>query len=333
MILVTGGLGFIGSHFVRHILNTGPKETKITNLDRLSYGANQSNLEDVRHDPRYSFIKADINDVSNLDLERPDIIVNFAAESHVDRSISDPAPFIWSNIQGTFKLLEYARRNDTSVFVQISTDEVYGEAAQEYSFRETDALNPSSPYSASKAAADLLVNSYRKTYGLKVLITRCTNNYGPNQYPEKLIPKTIVRAIKGLPMSLYGGGSQIRDWIFVTDHVKAICKIIEKGTKGDIYNISSSKSLSNLQAVQTVLSLMKSETEKHSKIISTPDRPGHDKKYSLDATKLKNELGWNPETSFEDGLSQTVRWYIENQNWWGPLITPILLAEEPWKIM
>lgn len=332
MILVTGGLGFIGSHFIRHCLNDTTRDTKITNLDRISYGANPLNLADVKHNLNYSFIQGDINDVSKLNIERPEMIVNFAAESHVDRSISDPAPFLWSNVQGTFQLLEYTRKKDVPLFVQISTDEVYGEALEDYSFCETDALNPSSPYSATKAAADLIVRSYAKTYGLNYLITRCTNNYGPNQFPEKLIPKTIVRSINGLSIPLYGGGNQIRDWIFVTDHVKAVNKIIEMGRKNNVYNISSSTSLSNIQVVQLVTSLIKSKTGKESKIIPSSDRPGHDWKYSLDAGKVNTDIGWKPETDFNNGLNYTVNWYLENEEWWRPLITPSLLAEEPWKI-
>lgn len=331
-MLVTGGLGFIGSHFIKHILSDTSKEIKVTNVDRLSYGANESNLRSAQTDPRYTFIKADIHDISTLKIDRPEIIVNFAAESHVDRSISDPRPFIWSNIEGAFELLEHGRKTDVPLFVQISTDEVYGDAEGDYSFKETDLLNPSSPYSASKAASDLLVKSYTKTYGMNVLITRCTNNYGPNQFPEKLIPKTIIRVVKGLPVFLYGGGSQIRDWIFVTDHVKAVCKIIENGNRGDIYNISSSKLLSNLEVVRMVSSLLKSKTGKEAKIMTSADRPGHDKKYSLDAAKLKTGLGWRPETCFEEGLAQTVMWYLENEDWWDPLLTQSLLASEPWNV-
>jgi dTDP-glucose 4,6-dehydratase len=264
---------------------------------------------------RYSFIQADINDIECIEVIKDcDVIVNAAAETHVDRSIKDPKKFVHSNYDGTLSMLEYARKKDIIKYIQVSTDEVYGETVTGSS-KETDILNPGNPYSATKAAADLLVMSYTRTYGLKASITRCTNNFGSQQNPEKLIPKTIIRTLHNLPVYLYGDGSQIRDWIYVVDHVKAIEQVIKKGRNG-VYNISTSNHITNLSLVNQISALLENEIGKPVEIRFSEDRPGHDYRYSLDSSKINNEFGWLPKTPFAEALGYTVKWYLKNKTWW-----------------
>jgi len=316
-LLVTGGAGFIGSNFIRHIMDTR-HDCEIVNLDNLTYAGNLANLKDFDSNPRYTFIKGDI---CNHDLvgslfkkNRFDAVIHFAAESHVDRSIVDTSIFIRTNIVGTNVLLDCARKYAVPRFMHISTDEVYGSTLKG-SFKETDCLLPSSPYSASKAGSDLLAKSYFTTYNLPVIITRCTNNYGPYQYPEKLIPLFITNIIEGRKVPIYGTGNNIRDWIHVADHCRAISCILEKGTDGEIYNIGAGNERTNLEITRKILDLMKYD---ESVIEHVSDRPGHDFRYSLDCSKL-NSLGWKPVHSFETGLMDTVEWYIRNKWWWKPL--------------
>ncbi len=328
-LLVTGGMGFIGSNFVRYMLESH-KDVEVINLDALSYGSNPANLADLKDDPRYRFVHGDICDkdlVQRL-VRDADVIVNFAAETHVDRSISNPEAFIRSNTLGTFTLLEAARIADVS-FVQISTDEVYGTAPSGVSFSEESTLKPSSPYSASKAAADMFVLAYHRTYGLRATITRCTNNFGPYQFPEKLIPKTIIRALKDLPIPVYGSGKQVRDWIYVLDHCEAIDLVIHKGKPGEIYNISSGNEIEVLRVVELILQLL---NKPRSLIMHVEDRPGEDLRYSLDSSKIREELGWRPKHSFEEALAETVRWYVQNEWWWRPLATDKVLHPTPWRL-
>ena len=327
-LLVCGGAGFIGSAFIRNHLQTKPHDT-ITNLDNLTIGSNIHNLKEVEKNPNYKFIKDDIKNteiVSNLAKEN-DIIVNFAAETHVDRSISNPKPFVETNVLGTYSILESARKHDKK-FIHVSTDEIYGDAENKESFTEHDILKPSNPYSATKASADLLVESYRRTYGIKCITTRCTNNFGPHQFPEKLIPKTIIRAYKNLKVPLYGGGNQIRSWIYVLDHVQAIDVLIEKG-KSDIYNITAWNEITNRIVVEKILSLMKKPQDL---VENVGDRPGHDKRYSIDASKIMKETGWKPRYQFDQALQETVSWYQKNQDWWGALADEKTLHPQPWTI-
>jgi dTDP-glucose 4,6-dehydratase len=332
-ILVTGGLGFIGSNFVKFLLTEGPSDYNIYNIDNMSFGSNTSNLSDCQNNPRYFFIKEDINNISILDkISDIDIIVNMAAETHVDRSISNPRPFIHTNYHGTFELLEYTRKNDIGKYVQISTDEVYGESREDYSFKETDSIGPNNPYSASKAAADLLVKSYCRTYGLNAVITRCTNNFGPNQFPEKLVPKTIISILRNTPIFIYGDGKQVRDWLYVKNHVEAIYLVVRKGKSGEVYNISASNLLTNVDIINRICWIVKQKTGKETEIKFSTDRPGHDRRYSLDSTKIKEELGWRPDIDFDTALYQTVSWYLENEAWWTPLVNASILHPQPWKL-
>ena len=329
-LLVCGGAGFIGSCFIRNHLKNNPDDT-ITNLDNLLIGSNLKNLDEVKTNPNYKFIKEDIKNHQTVnEISRDvDVIINFAAETHVDRSIADPKPFIETNILGTYSLLEAARKND-KLFIHISTDEVYGDAENKDSFTENDILNPRNPYSATKAGADLLVAAYHKTHGLKCITTRCTNNFGPCQHPEKLIPKTIIRAQKNLTVPLYGDGMQIRSWIFVLDHVQAIENLISKGKTGEVYNITAWNEITNKTIVEKILNLLGKPTNL---IEYVSDRPGHDRRYSIDASKIQNQTGWKPKYEFEQALKETVEWYAKNQKWWEPLVDEKTIHPQPWTLI
>ena len=327
-LLVCGGMGFIGSAFIRNHLNKNPND-QIVNLDNLTTGSNVKNLEKI-DESNYQFINGDIknHEAVNKITNDIDVIVNFAAETHVDRSISNPKQFLETNILGTYTLLEAAKKHET-LFVHVSTDEIYGDAANQDSFNEKSILKPSNPYSASKAAADHLVSSYVRTYGTKCIITRCTNNFGPFQFPEKLIPKTIIRAQKNLKVPLYGDGNQIRSWIYVLDHVSAIDSLITKGELGEIYNITSWNEISNRTIVEKILGLMEKPNDM---IEHVGDRPGHDKRYSIDSSKIQNEIGWKPAYDFDNAIKQTVDWYLKNKDWWEPLADEKMLHPQPWTL-
>jgi len=328
-ILVCGGAGFIGSAFIRNHFAVKPQDT-ITNLDSLTIGSNLANLKDVEKNPNYNFIKDDIRNleaVSGL-AKKADVIVNFAAETHVDRSISNPKPFIETNVLGTYCILEAARKHE-KLFVHVSTDEIYGDAENKKSFTEDDILKPSNPYAATKASADLLVESYHRTYGIKCITTRCTNNFGPCQFPEKLIPKTIIRASKNLKIPLYDGGYQIRSWIYVLDHVQAIESLIEKGKSGEVYNITSWNEITNKTIVEKILKLMDKPLDLIEKV---GDRPGHDRRYSIDCSKIQKVTGWKPRYEFDQALKETVSWYQNNPQWWEPLANERTLHPQPWTV-
>jgi dTDP-glucose 4,6-dehydratase len=326
--LVCGGYGFIGSTFIKNHLNNFPND-KITNIDNLTIGSNKLNLSKINNQ-NYSFINEDIKNSSEIEKisKDVDIIINFAAETHVDRSIANPKPFIETNILGTYSLLESSRKYNKK-FVHVSTDEIYGDLENKESFDENDILKPSNPYSATKAAADLLVGSYERTYGIDCMITRCTNNFGTNQFPEKLIPKTIIRASKDLKIPLYGDGNQIRSWIYVLDHVGALDALISKGKYGEIYNITAWNEISNRDIVEKILKIMGKSPDL---IEFVPDRPGHDKHYSINSSKIKNEINWIPKFNFDDALKETVNWYIKNNSWWEPLIDEKTLHHQPWTL-
>jgi len=328
-LLVCGGAGFIGSAFIRNYLKKNPQD-KIVNLDSLTIGSNQANLDSVKDNPNYSFIHDNICNSGTTDKETKDVdvIVNFAAESHVDRSISNPKPFIETNVVGTYTLLEAARKYD-KLFIHVSTDEIYGEAEGKKSFTEDDLITPRNPYSATKASADHLVGAYNNTYGLNCIITRCTNNFGPYQFPEKLIPKTIIRAHRGLKIPLYGDGMQIRSWIYVIDHVEAIESLISKGKSAQIYNITAWNEIMNRTIVEKILELMKKSTDL---IETVGDRPGHDKRYSIDASKIQKDTGWKPRYQFDQALSETVQWYQNNPQWWEPIADEKTLHPQPWTL-
>ncbi len=326
VMLVTGGAGFIGSNFVRLILNEHPNY-KVVNLDALTYAGNLKNLKDVENHPNHRFIKGDICDknlVEKIFKEyKPDIVVNFAAESHVDRSIDDPRAFLDTNIMGTYTLLESARKfwqlptansqQPTAKFIQVSTDEVYGELGEEGYFTEETPLAPNSPYSASKASADMLVRSYHRTFRLPAVITRCSNNYGPYQFPEKLIPLMISNAMEGRELPVYGDGLNVRDWIYVEDHCRGILAAIEKGKTGEVYNFGSNNEKKNIEIVKLILSVL---DKPESLIKYVKDRPGHDRRYAIDASKAAEQLQWKPVISFEEGIKLTIQWYIDNTEWW-----------------
>ena len=329
-LLVTGGLGFIGSNFIRLILSRD-EDCRILNLDALHFGSNMQNLADFADDCRYTFCQGDITDGALLArlVEKADMVVNFAAETHVDRSISHPDSFLKSNVIGVYTLLEAIRAHNPSArYVQISTDEVYGDILTG-SFTEESTLRPSSPYSASKAAGDVFVLAYARTYGLEAVITRCTNNYGPYQFPEKLIPKTIIRAREGLKIPIYGTGENVRDWIYVRDHCLAIEEVLRRGRKGQIYNISAGEERTNLFIARFILELLGRGEDQ---IEFVEDRPGHDARYSLDSSLVREELGWRPEQSFEEGLRMTVEWYLNNPDWYRPLIDDSILSATPWRV-
>ena len=329
-LLVTGGLGFIGSNFCRYILAKNP-DCELINVDKIGIGANPANLHDIENDKRYTFIKGDICNpqLINRLIHQVDAVVNIAAETHVDRSIADPNVFLQNNIVGTFTVLEAIRRhNHKARLLQVSTDEVYGEAL-EGSFTENTPPKPSNPYSASKAAADMFVLSYYKTYNLNASITRCTNNFGPYQLPEKLIPKTIIRALRNLPIPIYGSGQNIRDWIYVQDHCEAIATVLEKGNAGEVYNVSAGNEIPNVEIAKRIVALLQ---KPESLITFVEDRPGHDTRYSLDSSKTRSTLGWQPKFTFDASLESTVRWYLENEHWWTPFATEVILHPTPWKL-
>jgi len=313
-LLVTGGAGFIGSNFVHYALKEHP-DWEITNLDKLTYAGNLENLKDIQNRSGYHFVKGDIADrkfVDKLLGQGFDVIVNFAAESHVDRSILDASPFIETNIKGTQILLEGARQYKLGRFIQVSTDEVYG-SIDSGRFTEESTLSPNSPYSASKTAADLLCRAYFKTHRLPAIITRCTNNLGPYQFPEKLIPLVITNALEDKPVPVYGDGLNIRDWIFVVDHCRALDAVIQKGQPGEIYNIGGDNEKTNLELIRKLLELL----DKPQGLIQfVTDRPAHDRRYALDCAKIATELGWKPAFSFEKALSATVDWYLKSESWW-----------------
>ena len=316
-ILVTGGSGFIGSNFVRYMLNEHPDDV-IINLDKLTYAGNPDNPKDVEDNPNYSFVRGDICDPDTVDKlmqeQQIDQVIHFAAETHVDRSITDGSAFVRTNLLGTYTLLDSALRHGINRFIHISTDEVYG-STNEGSFKETDVLNPSSPYSSSKAGSDLLARSYYVTYDLPVIITRCTNNFGPYQYPEKLIPLFITNLLDDKKVPVYGTGQNVRDWIYVLDHCRAIDFILQHGEVGEIYNIGGGAERTNLEITERILGILGKDG---SMIEYVKDRPGHDFRYSLDCSRLK-DIGWVPKYNFEDALEKTVGWYIENEWWWRKL--------------
>ncbi|PTW55721.1 dTDP-glucose 4,6-dehydratase [Breoghania corrubedonensis] len=333
-ILVTGGAGFIGSAVCRHLV--GDLGVSVVNVDKLTYAANLASLASIADSPLYAFEKADICDADALKrifaAHAPDAVMHLAAESHVDRSITGAADFIDTNIVGTFRLLEAARdyrdslpaaRRDAFRFLHVSTDEVYGSLGDDGLFREETPYDPSSPYSASKAASDHLATAWGRTYGLPVVISNCSNNYGPYHFPEKLIPLVILNALEGKPLPVYGTGANIRDWLFVEDHARALFEILTKGRLGEKYNVGGRNERTNLDVVERICSClddMAPKNHRHGELITfVADRPGHDARYAIDATKLEGELGWRARETFETGLEKTVRWYLDNEAWWRPL--------------
>ena len=323
-VLVTGGAGFIGANFIFYWRKAHPGD-RVVCLDRLTYAGNLSTLRPVLKCPKFRFVKGDICDRKALDRlfeeERPEAVVNFAAESHVDRSIEDPEVFLRTNVMGTAALLDACRKYETPRFHQVSTDEVYGDLPldrPELRFTETTNLHASSPYSASKASADLLTLAYCRTYGFLGTVSRCSNNYGPWQFPEKLIPLMIANALQDKPLPVYGTGKNVRDWLYVEDHCRAIDLILRKGRAGEVYNISGDCELENIALVRRICrELGKPE----SLIACVADRKGHDLRYAVDSGKLRRELGWQPETGFEEGIRNTIRWYLENRSWWEEIVS------------
>ncbi|AIQ55081.1 dTDP-glucose 4,6-dehydratase [Paenibacillus sp. FSL R7-0331] len=314
-LLVTGGAGFIGSNFVIYMLQQHP-DYQIVNVDALTYAGNLENLKAIEGNPNYTFIKADITDVSAMDAlisQGVDVVVNFAAESHVDRSILEPDVFVKTNVLGTQVLLDAAKKYSVTKFVQVSTDEVYGTLGATGLFTEETPLTPNSPYSASKAGGDLLVRAYHETFGLPVNITRCSNNYGPYQFPEKLIPLMISRALNDGSLPIYGDGLNIRDWLYVEDHCSAIDLVIHNGVIGEVYNIGGNNERTNMHIVKTILEEL---GKPESLITYVQDRPGHDRRYGIDPAKITNELGWKPKHTFETGIKETIQWYLNNKEWW-----------------
>ena len=334
IIIVTGGSGFIGSNFIRFILNEGYAE-KIINLDKLTYAGNPKNLSDFQQDERYVFVQGDICNqdiVKELFLiHRPNVVVNFAAESHVDRSIDGPGDFIKTNISGTFTLLQESLRYFQTLenenqelfrFHHVSTDEVFGSLNDNGFFTEETPYDPSSPYSASKAASDHLVRAWQRTFGLPIIISNCSNNYGPYQFPEKLIPLMILNCLAEESLPVYGTGENVRDWLYVDDHCEAIHTIIENGKIGETYNVGGNNEIMNIDIVKTICNILdeikpSTHLKSYMELITfVTDRPGHDFRYAIDSSKLKNELNWQPKETFETGIKQTINWYLENQSWW-----------------
>jgi len=323
-IIVTGGAGFIGSNFIFHMLKTHPDD-RIVCLDKLTYAGNLSTLTTVLENPNFRFVKLDICDREGVfelfEEEKPDVVVNFAAESHVDRSIEDPSIFLQTNIIGTSVMIDACRKYGNVRYHQVSTDEVYGDLPldrPDLFFTEETPIHTSSPYSSSKAGADLLVLAYHRTFGLPVTISRCSNNYGPYHFPEKLIPLMIVNALGDKPLPVYGEGINVRDWLYVEDHCKAIDLILHKGTVGEIYNIGGHNEMRNIDIVKLICK----ELDKPESLITyVKDRKGHDMRYAIDPSKIHRELGWLPETKFEEGIKKTIKWYLENRAWWEEIIS------------
>ena len=328
-MLVTGGAGFIGSNFIRYMLNKYA-DVEIVNLDLLTYAGRIENMHDFIENPRHKFLKGDIRDGKTVEQifqkHEVDTVVNFAASTHVDRSILEAGSFILTDVYGTYILLDASRKYDVQKFVQISTDEVYG-SIEEGSFKEEDILDPSSPYSASKAAADHIARAFHKTYGLHVVITRSSNNYGPYQYPEKLMPKLIIRALHNQQLPLYGDGKQARDWIYVVENCEAIELITRKGEAGEIYNVASGNEYTNLEVAKNILRILGKSEEL---VNFVPDRPRHDRRYSLEVAKIKR-LGWKPRFRFAEGLKRTMSWYVKNEWWWRHLLEDkFVKSDTPW---
>ncbi len=320
-ILVTGGAGFIGSNFINYILKERD-DISIVNLDKLTYAGNLENLKDVESMPNYKFVKGDICNselvdylIRNFEIE---YIINFAAESHVDRSILGSEVFFRTNVIGTNVLLEASRRHGIKKFLQVSTDEVYGSLGKTGKFTEQTPLAPNSPYSSSKASADMMALSFHHTYGTPVVITRCSNNYGPYQFPEKLIPLMIINTLNDKKLPVYGDGLNVRDWIYVIDHNKAIEKVFEEGKPGEVYNIGADQEMTNIEIVKLILSELKKD---ESLIEYVKDRPGHDRRYAIDSSKIQNELGWKPQFDFEEAIVRTIKWYLDNKDWWEKIIS------------
>ncbi|MCY7485304.1 dTDP-glucose 4,6-dehydratase [Paenibacillus alvei] len=314
-LLVTGGAGFIGSNFIIYMLNKY-SDYQIINIDALTYAGNLENLNHIQNNPNYRFVKADITDsnvMEQLFKQEIDVVINFAAESHVDRSILEPEIFVKTNVLGTQVLLDAAQKYGVTKFIQISTDEVYGTLGETGLFTEATPLTPNSPYSASKAGADFLVRAYHETFGLPVNITRCSNNYGPFQFPEKLIPLIIANALNDKHLPVYGDGLNIRDWLYVEDHCSAIDLVIHKGRNGEVYNIGGNNERTNIHIVKTILDQL---GKPKSLIKFVDDRLGHDRRYGIDATKITTELGWKPKHTFETGINETIDWYLNNRTWW-----------------
>lgn len=320
-ILVTGGAGFIGSNFIRYMLQKHDTY-RIINLDALTYAGNLENLEGVELSPHYIFLKGDIcsdNAVGKVFLDYPvDAIVHFAAESHVDRSIMGPTAFVQTNVLGTSVLLEAARQHAVKRFLHVSTDEVYGSLGPEGKFTETTPIHPNSPYSASKAASDLLALAYYHTYRTPVVVTRCSNNYGPYQFPEKLIPLMIANALHDRPLPVYGDGLNVRDWLFVEDHCRALDVVLHDGKDGEVYNIGGNNEMTNIDIVRLILQEL---NKSQSLIAFVTDRPGHDRRYAIDASKITRQLGWVPQRRFEEGMRETIRWYLDHQHWWQRILS------------
>jgi dTDP-glucose 4,6-dehydratase len=341
-IIVTGGAGFIGSAVCRHLI--GNTAAHVVNVDKLTYAANLRSLDPIAHSPRYSFVRADICDRAAMDAvlarHAPDAVMHLAAESHVDRSINGSDEFIRTNVLGTHSLLEAARaywmrlaadRARAFRFLHVSTDEVYGSLGPTGAFREDTPYDPSSPYSASKAASDHLASAWQRTFGLPVLISNCSNNYGPYHFPEKLIPLAILNALEGKSLPVYGDGSNVRDWLFVEDHARALVEILQKGRPGETYNVGGGNERTNLAVVNAICDtlddLVPTGASRRRLITFVPDRPGHDHRYAIDAGKIERELGWRAQEGFDSGLVKTVRWYLENRAWWEPLRKGVYAGE------
>ena len=324
IIIITGGAGFIGSNFIAYMMEIHP-DYRICCVDKLTYAGNLSSLQQVKGNPKFTFVQADICDKDAMDRifagERPDMVVNFAAESNVDRSIENPQPFLETNVLGVGVLLDACRKYKVERFHQVSTDEIYGDTSLddvETFFTEESPARPSSPYASTKAGADLLALAYFKTYGLPVTISRCSNNYGPYQFPEKLIPLTIINCLRDKPLPVYGDGQNIRDWLYVLDHCRAIDMILHKGRVGEIYNVGAHNEKRNIDIVRLICNIL---GKPESLITFVPDRKGHDRRYAIDFSKIRRELGWKPETNFQEGMEKTIRWYLENRKWWEVLCT------------